>query len=444
MKQLGPRLAAILLALAATTGCAGSRHEARLFALADVYSAHGDFEASALRRLDPVTLHALGRPGLRFGDAVVTRVASPDGRTLAFGGYNFGQVFYVDTSDPTKAQRQAIVPRRAVDDGVEIDVESWPRPDRLIAVATVTGAWSRPHPSQLIVIDPQSRRVVRRTSLNGNVAASVDAGRGTTALLVEKGRYPRVTLVGPTGSTWTTELRRVGLGGTDGVHLGGAYYPPSREPALATTGHGRLFVVAPSRPLAEILVPKRQVRYHTVELTRRYLSYPPPMTPGSGGVKLRFAATAVWLGHDRLAIGGFDELPGWVRGFGVGHRNAERFLQIVDTQRWRVSRSAPVGSCQRWRRLLLCSARNDGYPPDGKGSRGTSLLVYDDHWRRLYVKGPPELWWELTAGRLFAGSPEGTGISELDPKTGRTIRKISPSPLANQTWPLDLVAWPSG
>jgi hypothetical protein len=94
--------------------------------------------------------------------------------------------------------------------------------------------------------------------------------------------------------------------------------------------------------------------------------------------------------------------------------------------------------------LLLCSARNDGYPPEGKGSRGTSLLVYDDHWRRLYAKGPPELWWELTAGRLFGGSPEGTATSELDPKTGRTIRKISTSPLANQTWPLDLVAWPSG
>jgi hypothetical protein len=57
------------------------------------------------------------------------------------------------------------------------------------------------------------------------------------------------------------------------------------------------------------------------------------------------------------------------------------------------------------------------------------------------VKRSSQLWWGVTAGRLFAGAADGTRLVELDPRTGRVRRKIRPAPVANQMWPLDLMRW---
>jgi hypothetical protein len=421
-------------------GCGESRPGTQLFAVADVDYAHGDFEGSALLRIDPSTLQPLRRRGLRLGDAVTTRAFSPAGDQVAFGGYNFGEIVFVDLP-PRRAMRMTVAPRYGRDGGIEVDVEGWPLRSRLIAVATVAGAWSAPHPSQLLVIDPGRRRVLRRTPLRGNVVSSVSAGNATTALLVIRGRIPRLVVVRPDGSTWSRSLRRLGLAGHDGVRLGGTYYRPIRVPALASDRLGRVFVVAADRPVAEIRLANREVRYHSVALPRRYLSYPPPTTPGSGGVHLRFSTSVTWLGKGKAAIGGSDERPAWIRGFGAGHRSADRVLEIVDTHSWRRRREIHASTCQRAGTVTLCRATASGFPPDGKGIRGPSLVAYDARWHRLYEKRSPQLWWEVTAGRLLVGSLDGNRVSELDLQTGRAIRKITPSPLTNQMWPLDLFAW---
>jgi hypothetical protein len=162
---------------------------------------------------------------------------------------------------------------------------------------------------------------------------------------------------------------------------------------------------------------------------------------GSGGVHLRFATNAAWLGHGQLAIGGLDELPAWIRGFGAGHRSPQHVLQVVDTRSWRRTRAIQASSCRQTGGVSLCSAASGGFPPDGKGLRGASLVAYDTRWHRLYEKRSPQLWWDVTAGRLVAGSADGQRISELDPATGRVTRKIKPAPLANEMWPLDLFTW---
>jgi hypothetical protein len=430
---------ALLLAALIVAGCGGSRPAVRLFAVADVLAPGGDFEASKLLRVDPGTLLPLDRHGLHLGDAVTSRALSPDGRTVAFGGTNFGEVLYVDLSHPTRVRREKIVATGHEDDtGVEIDVEGWPMRSRLIAVATVDGVWWGPHPSQLLVVDPQRRRVVRRAPLHGTVLASVSTRDRTIALLVVRGSFPRVVVVRPDGSTWTRSLRRLDLGGRDGVRLHGDYYRPERVPALATDGRGTVLVAAPDRPIAEIRLRTHELRYHDVSLPRRYLAYPPLTEPGSGGINLRFSASAAWLGDHELAIGGFDELPGWIRGFGAGHRFPSRVLQIVDTRSWRRTRSVHASSCRPFRGVVLCYAATGGYPPDGKDTRGPSLVAYDRRWIRLYEKRSSQLWWDVKAGRLVAGSPEGRHLAQLDPATGRVVRKLEP-PI--ELWPLDLLAW---
>src|SRR5207244_9013165 len=123
---------------------------------------------------------------------------------------------------------------------------------------------------------------------------------------------------------------------------------------------------------------------------------------GSGGVNLRFATSSVWLGHHQLAIGGFDELPSGIRGFGAGHRSAERVLQIVDTRSWRRTRTIRASYCRQTRGVTLCRAASGGFPPDGKSVRGANLVAYDARWHPLYEKRPPQAWRHVTAGRHVA------------------------------------------
>src|SRR5207249_11885395 len=228
-----------------------SRHETRWFSLTERYEPHGDFYASVLIRVDPITLQPLDRRGLRVGDAATSHVFSPDGRTLALGGTNFGQIAFVDLSRPTKTTRLTVAPE-AEKRGVEIEVHEWPRRARLVAVATDDGVWWAPHPSRLLIVDPQRRRVVRRMSLRGTVLSTVSLLDGTTALLIANARFPTVVIVRPDGSIWRKHLRRLGLGGRDGVRVRGVYYKPERDTALATDGHGRIFIVVSDRPIAEV------------------------------------------------------------------------------------------------------------------------------------------------------------------------------------------------
>jgi hypothetical protein len=420
-------------------GCGNAQPTERWFVLTEPYEPRGDFEASVLVRVDPQTLQPLRSRGLRLGDYVTSRVVSRDRRTLAFGGANDGELLFVDLSHPRVVRRLRVAPLVG-GVGDSVDVIGWPRRARLLAVATPNTAWSAPHPSRLLLVDPEQRRVLRRTPLRDGMIASVSLRDGTVALLGAVKRFPTLLALRPDGSTWATRLHRLDLGGHDGVTLGGGYYPPDRMPALATDGK-RLFVVASDRPVAEILPRTRVVRYHRVPLRRRYLSHPPAVEPGSGGVNLRFATSAAFLGNGQLAIGGADELPSWVRGYGAGHRLLDRLLQIVDTRRWRPVRAVPATSCEATDGVTLCHAVTSGFAPDGKGARGASLVAYDMHWHRLYEKRSSELWWEMTAGRLLAGGADGSRMTELDPATGDLLRKIKPAPLANDMWPFDLIRW---
>lgn len=419
--------------------CGVSRPETRWFALTERYEPRGDFYASVLIRVDPITLQPLDRRGLRLGDAATSRVFSPDRRTLALGGTNFGQIVFVDLSRPTKTTRLTVAPD-AEKRGVEIEVRGWSRSARLVAVATDDGAWWAPHPSRLLIVDPQRRRVVRRMSFRGTVISSVSLLDGTTALLVVNARFPTVVIVRPDGSIWRKQLRRLNLGGRDGVRVRGVYFEPSRDPALATDGHARVFVAVSDRPIAEVRPHGNRVSYHTVNLSHRYLSSPPPSEPGTGGVHLRFSASATWLDNYQLAIGGLDELPGRLS-VGIGHGDRQRALEVVDTRTWKRTKTIPAFSCRRVRKLTLCAAATGGFPPDGKGTRGPSLVAYDLHWRRVYEKRSAQLWWSVSGGRLLAGSADGRTISELDPETGRVIRRIRPGPIANDMWPFDLISW---
>jgi hypothetical protein len=401
-----------------------------MLAVAGVYYRHNGFEGDGLLRVDPKTLRPLQRRPFRLGDAVMTQVPSPDGDGIALGGLNMGEILFADRS-LRHLSRLTLVSHWQRLGTVEVDVEAWPSRSRLIAVATLDMApWWAPKPSRLYVVDPATRRVVRRLPLHGTVDSSVSVRDGTTALLVDHGRSSRIVVVTPRGSIWSRSLHGLDLRGGAGMRVDGTRYAPQRRPALATDGRDRVFVVAADRPLGEIRLRERELRYHSVPLPRRYLSYPPAEHSGTAGIELNLGASATWLGHGMLAIGGGDELPVAHAG-GAWLRYPYRQIEIVDTRSWRRTRTIRASECEPDGGVTLCNETVTGLGKNGKGVRGPSLVAYDAGWRRLWANPSPHLGWEVTADRLLVWPVAGSGTTEVDPATGHVLRKIAPAVLGD-------------
>src|SRR5437763_10957385 len=84
-----------LLVLAAGSA-GGGRHVStlRLIAFDTYYEPVGYFEATQVVRLDPVTVRSLPGGALKLDDYASSRVLVPDGRTLAIGGVNYGEMLH--------------------------------------------------------------------------------------------------------------------------------------------------------------------------------------------------------------------------------------------------------------------------------------------------------------------------------------------------------------
>jgi hypothetical protein len=348
----------------------------------------------------------------------MSQVRSPDGDRVALGGVNMGEILFADRS-LRHVSRLTLVPRWQHLNTVQVDAEAWPSPSRLIAVATLDMTpWWAPKPSQLFLVDPATRRVIRRMPLHGTVDSAVSVRNGTTALLVDHGRSSRIVVVTPQGSTWSRSLRHLDLDGGAGVRVDGTRYPPHREPALATDGRDRVFVVATDRPIGELRLRERELRFHSVALPRSYFSYPPPGPQGSAGVQLSFGASVAWLGHGMLAIGSGDDLPVSHPG-GAWVRYPVRRIEIVDTRSWRRTRAIRSDGCELDGTITLCHQTANG--------RGPSLVAYGANWHRLWSNPSSQLEWEITAGRLLVWPSSGSPTNELDPATGRVLRRIAPA-----------------
>lgn len=401
-------------------GC-GVNLPAEMFAVTSVFYRWDSFFGNGLLKVDPKTLRPLQRHALHLGDAVTTPVPSPDGSQIALGGENMGEILFTDRS-LRHLSRLTLVRHWQRHDGVWVDVEAWPRPSRLFAVATIeNGPWWATHHAVLFVVNPVSRRILRRVPLNGTEGDAVSLRDGTTALIVDHGRNARVVVVTPHGSTWSRSLSGLDLLGGQGVRADGTRLLPQREIALATDGRNRVFLVATDRPIGELRIRERELRYHPVVLPRTYFSYPRPVPPGTGGVTLTFGAGADWFGHGQLAISSSDNLPVGPADGPLGsarNRYAIRDVEIVDTRTWHRVRTIHSSGCDQAGLVILCHEN---------ANAGGGVVAYDSSWHRLWANASSNFGWNVTAGRLLAWQiAEGRSPRELDPATGRVLRKIAP------------------
>jgi hypothetical protein len=438
--RLGFALAAVTL----LCGCGGATRPApKLLALGAYLVGGADgFEATQLLALDPQTLRP--RAALKLGDAVASGVTgssfvfSPNRGTLVFAGLNSHELLFVDPARLRITQRLKVPQLRA--QNIDVEIAGWPRRDLLVAVTSLDGAWWAPHPTHVLLIDPVEGRVVRRVPLGGALAAAVTTSDGTIVLLrtpagsggVERG-IPTLVVVRPSGRIRRLRLPPLTLEGREHLRLDGTSFPAERTAGLTTDGGRRAFVVAAGRPIAEMDVPTLRVRYHRVRIPATRFSVP-AVTPGTAGVRYRFSRRGTWLGRALLAISGEDELPAEVGDPILGHRVDPIRAQLVDTRRWRVSRSLPATGCARVHELVLCSGgvRIRG----GADAFDTGLVAYDRHWRARF-RLPPPVSWAVAAGRLFVGSLDHR-IVELDPRSGKLLRRVRPP---DSTLPYDVVSW---
>jgi hypothetical protein len=283
LRRLRPsRLLIILAALSTgliTAGCAGSHHRtaSELIAL-DSYQVDGDtgFEANAIGKLDRRTLRPVGRR-LRLGDAVVGDgyspgpVLSPDRKTLVFGGYNFGELLFVDPARISLTKKVRVVRGRGAGD-VQVDALAWPRPKLLVALTTVDGAWWEPHPATLVLVDPQRGHVLRRFPVGGEIDGISVMKDGTVVLLRLPATFgglpsgvPTLVIVDPQARIRRLRLSRLNLNSREHVRVAGSPFRAERNAALTSDGDRRVFVTAADRPIAEVEVRSLSARYHAVQ-----------------------------------------------------------------------------------------------------------------------------------------------------------------------------------
>jgi hypothetical protein len=302
-----------------------------------------------------------------------------------------------------------------------VDVDSWPRPDRLIVVYgrfSVRNTWG----DSVAVVDPLARRVLKRVRLHGFVDDAEKLRNGSLILAVgplRSSSAASLVLVSPEG-----KIRTRPLGGS--------------LPSLVTDGVRRAFVVEDGQPLREIDLRTLRAREHRVKLTTSSsgLAQPPPFIPGSTDPRATRYRTGVWLGHGLLGIsGGRDRV---VRvGTLPGQQYTPYRYQVVDTRTWRTLRTFALTSCESKFGLFVCSSAVGGFEPDGKRSRGSTLVVYDRSWKLLYRKRSSSLWRDDVAGRFLAGSADGSRLAQLDPRTGAVLRRLG----TMRVWPPDLLDW---
>jgi len=261
----------VLVSLACLgTGC-GSRAERpspRLIGF-DLVITNAENAYSRLVTLQPKTLQLHGRTlALRDVTTDTTWVAatsstgqlSPDRRTLAVGG-SVGEIILVD---PAKLRRLGTIRIRRSDD-LLVAVDSWAKPNRLLAVYGRISAIN-PINDSIAVIDPIRRRVVRRVSLEGGVEFAAKVADGSLVLLVERNySHARLVVVSPDGGIRALVLPDGGIRPAGG-RFAGRYFRAERGWAVATDGRERAFLARAGAPLLEVNLKSLAVRRHRPRL----------------------------------------------------------------------------------------------------------------------------------------------------------------------------------
>jgi hypothetical protein len=414
------------------TACVGSSRPASTgsphrspAATRQVLFGFGDYEdadanGTRMVRLDPVTLREQPFSTLKLGDSVSGHVFSPDRKSLAFGTVNDRHVVVADLVGYRVAARVDVGGPYSSGWPVEVSVVAWPRADRLLAYTEQFAAHTS-YPAQLVVVDPVGRRLIRTAALGGSVLATAVLDDGRAVFLIApaaKVGLARLVVADPDGRLRWITLRETPAG-----------FGPGRDetPALAVVGTAA-YVVGNSERIAQVDLDTGLVRYRAVPgLLGERRADGSPVDPGSGGIMWSDERHIRSVGDGLLSVGGYDTRPAERA---TKDQYFARSEQIVDTASWTVRRTLHgVTDLVAAHGLYYCWSGSSPYGASNfVGLRPDGTVAF----RRTTRDAA----WEIVAGRVFENK-DGTANVELDPLTGRVLRRVP----ASLPEPLDLVPW---
>ena len=386
-----------------------------------------------LARFDPRTLTALpGRVPLaahRSGWSL-----SPDGSTVALGDDNrscSGGATSLRLVDLGAMRVLGDVP--LVRNG-PVAATAWLGPARVVAVARAGDCIGQTK-TVVVAVDPQARRVLRSTSLAGDVVEVASGGGRLVLLLAPLGRVgtARVAVVDAEGAVRRVTLAEIRAGTRPGS--------PTRpfaqvvHPGLAVDpAGGRAFVTPAGDLVAEVDLVTLAVRYHQTHERRSLLARfhrwldPPAAAKGADGP----TREAVWLGNGTLAVTGNDLSTSSGGGTLVDASTAAG-LRLVDTRTWRYRELDPAVADVRLAGGVLV-ATGSSYRWDGKHSTvgGPGVIGYGLDGRERYRLLAGESTAYVSAGGrgfVTVNRIGSTRAFAFDPQKGEAGRTVAPARL---------------
>lgn len=377
---------------------------------------------ASLLRLNPVSLKRTGRP-LDLKGFTGLWAFAPDQRLLAVGVRQRSESSFETLRFYTVARPRRTGPGIAL--GGVAAALSWARPDRILAYvneccANADGAVS------ILVIDPLTRRVVSRTSVDGSVL-QVARSRGALVLLVAATNRigpSRLEIFDADGGHRSARLGELAAGYKWPAESSGDPITTRLVPGLAIDANGnRAFVVSPTGLIAEADLGSLAVSYHRwVEdqsALHRFASWLTPAAEAKGANGP--ALTARWLEGGFLAVAGTAETATTVGG-NLKVSSQPLGLRIVDVRDWSKSMLDPgADSFAVADGLLLVAGSSWNSEPQSQS--GIGLTAYgSDRARRFQALPGKPAWIEFVyRGRVYLSVTNQSALRVVDLASGRMV-----------------------
>jgi hypothetical protein len=393
---------AAVVALAAGSSGLASRQPAQAAAQASVLAYVWEGRP-LLMRLDPLTLRPRSR-ALELGKPPISTWArSPEGARLVLGSGDGARLLF--------AELRTMRRLGALSFGAKGHVAglAWPSARRVVvALSGMSG--------EIVVVDPQARRVVERRSLPGTVLQTARWKGGLALLLAPADRIGTATLVVAT----TGGVRTVPLPLNAGID------PPAvAQPGLAVSPDGTRAVVVPGGSrvldvdLRTLAVAERQLS-EPVSLLGRLRAWLEPEALAKGPLEGP-VRSAAWLPGGRIAVTGWNYRR-------IGDRamvSEAAGVRLIDTRDWSV-RTLSEGA-------TAVAATGDSVLAFGgtqgpEGLVGTGLRAFGSDGReQFHLFGGRFVAVATAVGRyayVAEQSEARTRIDVVDLTSGRVVRTV--------------------
>jgi hypothetical protein len=349
-----------------------------------------DTMATELARLDPKTLRPLLGDRLKLTGFWPLLAVAPD-RSRAVLGSEAGDLTVIDLVHLRQlGALQTNLP------GAAILGWSWVGRSRLLLIDT-----SQQAATQVLAVDVNARRLVRRQRFNGVVQGYARLPHGLALLVTPANEIGRARLVVSDANAGlrTVTLAQINAGfkqfdDTDGSG-------PRMEQALpgiaADPAGRRVYVVPGNGPVAKVELASLAVTYHrlgrSASLLQRLARWWAP--PAEAKIISGPSRNALWLGDGQLAVTGYD---GSAKGH---HREIPSGLQLINTADWtvrQVDRHSSSALLAGGRLLAFGTAFGTG--PDG-ANQGYGLTLYGPGDRQpVHWFGAKQVSWIQVNGHL--------------------------------------------